>query len=228
MDNFIFNSGIPDLKLCPKCRNKSLHLYGGGIYKLRYSANVGKCLFTGCTYNFTPESYADSIPKGIPYGWVTASQKRNDKNGFICWLNRLYGLDRVEKAVKDYMIGADKDYYSIFWQIDRANRVIEGVADDINGRTGYSGERLHYITAPGHSFDGKENCRLFGEHLLTTYPNKPVMILTDEKTSRRAAVEASIIHPEYIWLASYYNSTELREKIKQLIPSAIWVTDLKR
>ncbi len=53
---------------------------------------------------------------------------------------------------------------------------------------------------------------LFGEHLLTTHPNKPVAIVESEKT---AIIAAGFI-PDYLWLATAGKGNLNPEKLKPL------------
>ena len=106
--------------------------------------------------------------------------------------------------MKKYRVGSSKHWEgaTVFWQIDRNNRVRTGKIMLYNSDTGKRiKEPYNYITWV-HSLLHKPGFNLkqcfFGEHLLATDKIRPVALVESEKT----ALIASYYLPQYLWLAS--------------------------
>lgn len=123
---------------------------------------------------------------------------------FFRWMQSVIGKTDAYVAMQDYKIDSI-DNCIIWWQIDRDGVVRTGKVMKYlaNGHRDKS-DNFPVTWAHKHrrlkdQFKGEElkQC-LFGEHLLTKYPEKPVALVESEKT----AVIMSRIYPETLWLAT--------------------------
>jgi hypothetical protein len=147
------------------------------------------------------------------------TQSAYSHNNFILFLRDVFGLDRALQAAKRYKIGTAKLWpgATVFWQIDALSRI----------RTGkimlYSQSTGKRVKQPFNHVNWVHNCIqksklksqkvaaienqpspyllrqcFFGEHLLYENTTATVAITESEKT----AVMASIMMPQFIWLAA--------------------------
>lgn len=123
---------------------------------------------------------------------------------FFRWMQSVIGQTDAFVAMQDYKIDSI-DNCIIWWQIDRDGVVRTGKVMKYlsNGHRDKS-DTFPVTWAHKHrrlkdQFKGEElkQC-LFGEHLLTKHPEKPVALVESEKT----AVIMSRIYPETLWLAT--------------------------
>ncbi len=148
-----------------------------------------------------PTSY---IPDSI-YERSGQDYAAGKENKFIVWLQTLFTVDEVHKAVWNYRIGSSNRWSGavVFWQIDTLSRIHTGKIVQYSPETG----RRNKLTSPPvswiHSVEKLpafelQQC-LFGEHLLADPENlgKTVAIVESEKT----AILCSIRMPEYVWLS---------------------------
>lgn len=120
------------------------------------------------------------------------------------WAVGLLELNDAVLAWSNYNVGCIGGRV-IWWQIDREGVVRTGkvMAYRQDGHRDKSDQWgvtwAHKHPQLKHLFKGEElqQC-LFGEHLLTSNPNKPVALVESEKT----AVVMSRFMPEYVWLAT--------------------------
>ena len=120
------------------------------------------------------------------------------------WACGLLGLNDAVLAWSDYNVGCIGGRV-IWWQIDRdgvvrAGKVMSYRPDGHRDKSDQWGVTwAHKHPQLKQHFEGEElqQC-LFGEHLLTSNPNKPVALVESEKT----AVVMSRFFPEYVWLAT--------------------------
>jgi hypothetical protein len=151
----------------------------------------------------------------IPLSYVKQSVSFN--SNFVRFLCKHFSRDKIEKAMRNYALGATKNGSVIFWQIDIKGKVRTGKIMQYNPDTGKRIKNktgainwVHNILKKRNSKKGntkKSNsesanfnlCQCyFGEHLIRIYPDKPIAIVEAEKT----AVIASMIYTNYIWLAA--------------------------
>jgi len=138
------------------------------------------------------------------------------ENKFIQWLHKKFKFDAVQKAIKLYKIGSSNHIFRhtdhpgytsengacIFWQVDYQQRIRSGKIMLYNPSNGKRIKQpfAHIIYAhkafgiPDFNF---KYCH-FGEHLAALNPENPICIVESEKT----AIVASILFPEYIWIAT--------------------------
>ena len=151
----------------------------------------------------------------IPLSYVKQSVSFN--SNFVRFLCKHFSRDKIEKAMRNYALGATKNQSVIFWQIDINGKVRTGKIMQYNPDTGKRIKNktgainwVHNILKKRNSKKGntkKSNsesanfnlCQCyFGEHLIRIYPDKPIAIVEAEKT----AVIASMIYTNYNWLAA--------------------------
>lgn len=94
------------------------------------------------------------------------------------------------------------DGATVFWQIDRDERVRTGKIMLYNSETGKRVKHPFNHVTWVHSLLHKDGFHLrqcfFGEHLLASDPTRPVALVESEKT----ALFASYSLPQYLWIAS--------------------------
>lgn len=136
---------------------------------------------------------------------------------FLCGLLSKATLNRVWG---DYGVGATKNGSVIYWQIDTKGKVRTGKVMKYDPATGHrikDGSGVNWI----HAILKKRGSLpetfhlvqcLFGEHLLTRFPDKDVALVESEKT---ALVGASVF-PQYVWVATGGKSQMNVDKMKVL------------
>lgn len=143
--------------------------------------------------------------------YVRLTLRAYKQNNFVQYLIKRFGREVTQQLIKRYHIGTHGHWpgATVFWQYDADNWVRTGKIMLYNADTGKRvKEPFNHITwahtliakqlqalGNNHYFELKQ-C-LFGEHLLTAQPDKPVAIVESEKT----AIIASAIIPQFIWLA---------------------------
>ena len=146
----------------------------------------------------------------IPLSYVKQSVSFN--SNFVRFLCKHFSRDKIEKAMRNYALGATKNQSVIFWQIDINGKVRTGKIMQYNPDTGKRIKNktgainwVHNILKKRNSKKGDTKfsnfnlCQCyFGEHLIRLYPDKPIAIVEAEKT----AVIGSIIFDNYNWLAA--------------------------
>lgn len=150
----------------------------------------------------------------IPEAIVKKSLDFADRNNFITFLNRLFPQEAVQRVLSLYKIGTMWDTGTvwdggtIFYEFDKTGRCRSGKIIRYNPETGHrikddrkpSVSWLHTsLLRSGELPQGwtLSQC-LFGEHLLTLFPDKPVALVEAEKT----AVICAAAFPDHIWLAT--------------------------
>jgi len=147
-------------------------------------------------------------PCTIPEDIVRESVVFSPKNAFIAFLLRLFTEERVKELVELYQIGTTKEGYTVFYQIDTQARVRTGKIIPYNPVTGHrikdgsvpEAMWVHSRLKSLHQLpdDWTLTQCLFGEHLLTLFPDKTVGLVESEKT----AVICAAAMPEYVWMAT--------------------------
>ena len=145
----------------------------------------------------------------IPLEYVTRSVRPSRDSAFTTFLGTLFDPLVVEMLVVDYRLGVTSDGDVIFFQLDLQGRCRTGKIMKYNPQTGHrikdpaTPHRIDWV----HSrlkYAGKlpaswtlTQC-LFGEHLLSSHPDKTVALVESEKT----AVICAGILPKFLWLAT--------------------------
>ena len=160
----------------------------------------------------------------IPMHYVEKSQSiRSNFYRFVSsLLNAYYGSKAQEvlnRLMQEYRLGATRDGAVIFWQIDKDSKVRTGKVMQYNPEDGHrikaeQGAAINWI----HSILKKQKVLpedwqlsqcLFGEHLLSLYPDKVVVLVESEKS----AIIGSAIFPDYVWLATGGKSQMKEDKL---------------
>ncbi len=149
-------------------------------------------------------------PDIIPYEYVTRSLSFDPKkSSFTIFLETVLDPMVVEGLVDQYQLGLTKAGDVIFFQIDKEGRCRTGKVmkyDPVTGHRIKDDSSKCPITWIHALMKRKEllpeeweltQC-LFGEHLLSLYPDRTVALVESEKT---AVICAGFI-PEYVWLAT--------------------------
>lgn len=141
---------------------------------------------------------------------VMDSTNMEPENNLLYYIRNNYGHDATEDMIDEYLIGTDKSGYVIFWFIDIDDKVRKAKIIQYSEE----GKRTSNIRSPYLNEHGYKAC-LFGEHLLkfSDKEKKIVLLVESEKT----AIIASIVLPEYIWIAYGGINGLTNDKLKVLI-----------
>lgn len=162
--------------------------------------------------NSTPKPLNNSTSQQINYinpKYLTLSIGL--ASNFGTFLKSIFDEEELKQILEDYQLGMTKDNSVIYWYIDKENRIRSGKImqyDPLNGKRVKS-EKLKVKSGVSwvHSIlkkqgdinvDWKFTRCLFGEHLLTKYPDRNVFLVEGEKT----AIICSIYFSDSIWLAT--------------------------
>lgn len=125
-------------------------------------------------------------------------------NPLFVFLTGIIGKEETERIFRLYKVGTSKKWNgaTVYWQIDRYGRVRSGKIMLYNLSDGHRVKEPHSYVSWVHSELHLDNFNmkqcLFGEHLLSQYPSKPVAIVESEKS----ALIASHFMSDFIWLAT--------------------------
>lgn len=163
----------------------------------------------------------------VPIHYVEKS--KSVQSNFFRFLSTLLGnyygsksQEVLNRLLDEYRLGATRDDAVIFWQIDKNGKVRTGKVMQYNPEDGHrikteQGASINWI----HSILKKQNVLpeewllsqcLFGEHLLSLYPDKVVVLVESEKS----AIIGSAIFPDYVWLATGGKSQMKEDKLRVL------------
>lgn len=177
--------------------------------KERYFPSAEKLTFLSQVLPVKPVSHPASPPPLVATFpmWMVEQRHRPD-GSFMPWLqNHIGSEDAVQRVFDAYWLGTTREgVYQrlpiIFWYIDirgvvRDGKILWYKAD------GHREQYMNWISArmikakllPENAVTSK--C-LFGEHLLSQYPEAIVMVVEGEKS----AVFLSCLFSEYVWLAT--------------------------
>ena len=224
---------------CPKCGDKHSFTYYVDGRGNPLDETVGRCNHEStCGYHYTPKEYFDDNPeerkermtyrpliksRPIPQTDYVPTEyllKSFSFDSNLCeFLCGAFDAETIKRAWKDYGMGATKDKATIFWQIDINGKIRTGKIIKYNAETGHRMKELganwiHAVMKKQGLLPTMFNLSqcLFGEHLLTKYPNKDIALVEAEKT----AVICSMAMPDYNWLATGGKSQLAVEKMKVL------------
>jgi len=133
--------------------------------------------------------------------YLEASLKGYDQNNFVQFLINQFGKSKAMQAVEVYKIGTSKRWpgANIFWQIDEDHKIRGGKIMLYTTATGRRQNKNSWVHSVLKLDDFNLNQCLYGSHLIRFEPKyKPVSIVESEKT----AIIASILRPDFIWLAT--------------------------
>ena len=160
----------------------------------------------------------------VPIHYVEKS--KSVQSNFFRFLSTLLGYyygsksqEVLNRLLDEYRLGATRDGSVIFWQIGKNGKVRTGKVMQYNPEDGHrikeQGAAINWI----HSILKKQNVLpeewllsqcLFGEHLLSLYPDKVVVLVESEKS----AIIGSAIFPNYVWLATGGKSQMKEDKLR--------------
>lgn len=232
--------GIDTRHECPSCgTKKSFTLYLDGNTGEHIHRTVGICSrINKCGYHYPPKQfYLDNKDNTIYKVPTTATNRRieckpilpageipfeflerslNKSNNLIRFLSKIFTSEQLKKICKMYVLGSTIEKAVIFWQIDTNGKIRTGKVMQYNSTTGKRIKNTKNAIRWVHSdhkkdgtLDEKYNLQqcFFGEHLLPYNKDLPVAIVESEKT----AIIASVLFPNFVWLAAgsiYGLSTE--------------------
>lgn len=145
----------------------------------------------------------------IPIEVVKKSVRPDIVSSFTEFMLYLFDDVTVVKLASEYQLGVTRAGDVIFFQIDIEGRCRTGKIMKYDPETGHriKNERTKGRINWVHSLmkcsgalpeDWELTQCLFGEHLLSRHPDKPVALVESEKT----AVICSTMMPEYVWIAT--------------------------
>lgn len=223
--------GISTRHECPSCGTKNTFTYYlDGNTNEPINNKVGRCEREGkCGYHYSPKQFFIDNPPGkddsclvinnvppkpplppramgeIPFEYVGKSASY--KSNFVRFLCEFMTTEQMNRVGENYALGATKTNEVIFWQIDTLGKVRTGKIMQYNPKTG---KRIKHESGAIDWIHNKlkqleqlpqdynlQQC-FFGEHLLKMYPKANVAIVESEKS----ALIASVIMPNFIWLAA--------------------------
>lgn len=228
--------------ICPECqsRDKTFVRYidDNGNY---LSNVVGRCnRESKCGYHYTPKQYFTDNPQRksdfkpifspqskkidkplcfISFEYVR--QAKSERSNFITFVKTLFDEVDIKRVIDDYHLGVTKSGDTIFWQIDIKGNVRTGKIQGYNPSTGKrikgNPDRIDWVHSKlkkqgNLPSDWELTQCLFGEHLLSKYPTKPVAIVEGEKN----AILGAIYYGDCIWLATGNKQAFTYDKLKVL------------
>jgi hypothetical protein len=202
--------------LCPKCNKKTFVKYIENETKDYLSDEFGRCdRETNCAYHRRPETEFkntfEAVYKAKPepsfheLQLVEQTVLDNSQNNFIQFLKTLFPENKVNEAIRKYLIGTWRTWTGmvVFWQIDQQEKVHHGKVMMFNPQTGQRSKRedgtgIFSTVKCLLKLNGFElrQC-LFGLHLINEN-TKVIALVESEKT----AIIMSIFKPEYTWLST--------------------------
>lgn len=210
---------------CPACGNQCrkrtwkrwVDNNTGQLLPIEYGRcnRIESCKYENSPYGNKPQSldFATPAPKPIsthPRGWVDHSLPFIIQNVLYQYLCPIFKL-KVRKAFDEYQVGTIQSEKSnfrdwngscVFWYQNIKGQVLGGKVMQYtpegkrDSQAKYGG--ITWLHSLNRLPDWNLGKCLFGEHLLSQYPNKPIGIVESEKT----AITASMCNDEYLWLAT--------------------------
>ena len=201
---------------CPACsHNRKPINQKKRCFSWNRTKSIGHCYHCGNSFvefkereqlnTSTPKPLNPSTPKPINY--INPKYLKLSlglASNFGTFLKSIFDEEELKQILEDYQLGMTKDNSVIYWYIDKENRIRSGKIMQYNPKTG---KRVKSGVSWVHSQlkkqgmiseDWKFTRCLFGEHLLTKYPDRNVFLVEGEKT----AIICSIYFPDSIWLAT--------------------------
>lgn len=167
------------------------------------------------------------------YSYINMKYVRKTENNFklntmVQSMSLYFNKQSIKEVIHKYRIGTSKTWQgaTVFWYIDNKGKVCSGEVmkyeNLYNEPIGFEGKPfidsirtiLYKQGFIGDNFNQKSI--LFGEHLLKDN-KKPIGIVESEKT----AIMASLMYPNFTWLATGINYSLTFEKIKVLMKNDV-------
>jgi hypothetical protein len=144
----------------------------------------------------------------IDEGVLMGSLEDLEGNGLYGFMVGKFGVEMADEVFGRYLVGTfnyPRAGSTVFWQVDREYRIRSGKIICYDSETGkrnkaFGARWVHSWLMKSGRIAGDFNLKqcLFGEHLLDIDVTKPVAVVESEKT----ALLASIVLPEFIWMAT--------------------------
>jgi len=219
--------GIPSRYTCPQCGHRQKFTRYIDVTTGEYIADhVGRCdRENNCGYHYKPRQYFAENPENrkltqnwklpepllmksrpvnyLPHAFLEKSVANLEQCSLYQYFEKLFRKEVARRLCKKYLIGADNNGNTAFWQVDFKGKIRQVKFMEYNPFTGrrnkdkgalFAGKRLL------NNNDANLKQCFFGEHLLSIAETqgKPVGIVESEKT----AAIASIYYPEFVWIAT--------------------------
>ena len=218
--------GVRSRHRCPQCNKPRQFTRYIDTENGQYLADhVGRCnREIECGYHFKPKQFfasnkeavyryrppsrqtfanRQSKPSVIEQKVFERSLRYYTQNNFVQYLHTLFDDYTVNHLIGRYHIGTSQHWAgaTIFWQVDSTGRVRSGKVMLYDSKSGKRVKKPYNHITWIHKVlklpDFQLKQCLFGEHLLSKDPYKPVAIVESEKT----AIIASAYLPKFHWLA---------------------------
>ena len=149
------------------------------------------------------KSFTFPPPKPVSFidaHYLEGSLKGYDQNNFVRFLEMTFGKSKAMEAVEVYKIGTSKHWEgaTIFWLLDEKDQIRSGKIMLYDSSTGKRQPKNSWVHSVLKLEGFNLNQCLFGSHLLRSDPVKNVAIVESEKT----AIIASLLIPDFIWIAT--------------------------
>ena len=173
----------------------------------------------------------------IPENVVLNTLKDYSSNNLINYLKTIFEHDVIIKTIELYCLGTVCNFTSFpFISIDgvcnaisliKYNNIGKRINDDNQSRNIHTYLLYQYKSqnkpipewlSKYLTNESKFNC-LFGEHIVKLFPDKPIGLVEAPKT----AFIASLIYPEYIWLAVGALSYLTKERMVSILGKDVYV-----
>ena len=166
----------------------------------------------------TEQSNEPIEPSYIDNDIMQRTLSNYDSNPLYRFLSDKLSKGITKELFKRYNVGTAKLWggSTVFWQVDVNGKIRTGkvmLYDDNGHRVKEPVSRINWAHSILKLDDFQLQQCLFGEHLLSQYPDKPVAIVESEKT----AIIASHYVPIYVWLATGGKGTCWHENVLQVL-----------
>lgn len=234
---------------CPKCGKPKCFTYYVDEEGEPLDKSVGRCNHeSGCGYHYPPKQFFKDHPEwngafdsdrrskpvstdksmyrprsidSIPATYVVRSRSNGSHLAQFLFSMQEGNEEAVRRMLDAYRIGVTKNGDTIFWQIDKENRVRGGKVISYNKEDGHrikdKGVNWVHCQLKRQGVLNEEwtlcQC-LFGEHFLSEVANERKVIAVVE--SEKTAVICAIQYPDYVWLATGGKSQLSHDKMKVL------------
>ncbi len=217
------NKELRGKRKCPQCGENTFVPYLDAIGHIVDERKYGRCeRINSCGYVLYPDGDENDAKRNCrpiytqkpKAQFLNAEQREKyfkpslnnyDKNHLITFLRGVFDDATINTMIEDYYIGTHSYFNGgavVFWQIDRFGNIHRGKVMQYDQNTGKRAKingkglvtSIHSLNDLG---DLPSQC-LFGEHLLSKYPDMFVGIVESEKT----AVIASGVFKDCVMLAT--------------------------
>ena len=205
---------------CPSCNKTSFKRYIDNDDDTYISDKVGRCdRESKCGYMYSPKQFFNDNNINVEYKPIERTLEPlketsyidndilkaslNNDNKFMVYLRSIFNNDIAIELADKYKIGSSKYWNgaSVFWQLDKLNRVRSGkvmLYDEVTGkRVKEPFNHINWVHSILHGEEYNLKQCLFGEHLIKD-SSKPIAIVESEKT----AIISSVYFDEFTWVAT--------------------------